>query len=185
VKGTWLTHAGFGLLALASAASAQEAGAPEAGRPVTPLKVHMVIAKQVGDKKISSMAYDFPCNANDRKVVMKMGVEVPVPVRKGESLEIQYRNVGANLECEASVLPGGRFNLRLAVEQSSLYTHAGTPAQRVPAPEDQTGSSPVFRTSTSMFSAVLRDGETARSISGTEPMTGEVVTFDVTLAVAK
>src|SRR5262245_45484865 len=100
----------------------------------------MVIAKQLGDKKVSSQSYDFPCNANDRKVMMKMGVEVPVPVRKGENVEIQYRNVGANLECEASALPGGRFNLRLVVEQSSLYTAAGTAAPRVPTPEEQTSS---------------------------------------------
>ena len=186
MKRTWLTHAGVGLLALANTASGQDKAEPEERRIVTPLKVHMVIAKQLGEKKISSLSYDFPCNANDRKLMMKLGVEVPVPVRKGEAVEFQYRNVGANIECEALPLPEGRFNLRFAVEQSSLYTAAGTPASvRVPSVDDQTNSPPVFRTSMGMFSVALRDGQTAHSVYGTEPTTGEVVSFDVTLTVVK
>jgi hypothetical protein len=166
---------------VAGTASAQEKAEP---RTVTPLKVQMVIGRQLGEKKVSSLSYGFPCNANDRKVQMKLGVEVPVPVRKGEGMEFQYRNVGANIECDATTLADGRFNLRLAVEQSSLYT-AGTAAVPLPGGRTLEEAPPVFRTSMSVFTVVLRDGQTAQSVSGTEPMTGEVVTFEVTLAVGK
>lgn len=184
MKRTWLSYAGCGLLVLSGTASAEEKAEP---RAVTPLRVNMVIAKQLGEKKVSNLAYAFPCNANDRKVTMKMGVEVPVPVRKGEGVEFQYRNVGANIECESSPLPDGRFALRLAVELSSLYSPAGAPTSAVDRRrmEDQSSSPPAFRTSMSMFSLALRDGQTAQSVSGTEPTTGEIVTFDVTLMVAK
>lgn len=182
MKRTWVSYAGCGLLVLSSTASAQEKAEP---RTVTPLRVNMVIAKQLGEKKVSNLAFAFPCNANDRKVSMKMGVEMPVPVRKGEGVEFQYRNVGANIECEASPLPDGRFNLRFAVEQSSLYAPEGAPASLRRPIEDQANFPPVFRTSMSVFSVALRDGQAAQSVSGTEPTTGEIVTFEVTLTVVK
>jgi hypothetical protein len=43
----------------------------------------------------------------------------------------------------------------------------------------------MFRTSTSVFSVVLRDGQATQMVAGTDPITGEVVTFDVTLTAAK
>lgn len=186
MKGTWLTHAALGLTVLASTVAAQEKTESDARRTVVPLKVQMTIARQLADKKVGSLSYAFPCNANDRKALVKVGVEVPVPVRKGESLEFQYRNVGANIECEASPLPDGRFNLRFAVEQSSLYTAPGT-AATTPGPRlaDQAENPPMFRTSTSMFNVVLRDGQPTQTVAGTDPITGEVVTFDVTLSVVK
>jgi len=43
----------------------------------------------------------------------------------------------------------------------------------------------LFRTAKSYFNAVLRDGQTTEAVSGADPLTGEVVSIDVTLAVAK
>jgi hypothetical protein len=183
----WISQAGLGLLMLTSVVAGQEKAEPEERKAVTPLKVHMVMAKQLGDKKLSSLSYSFPCNANDRKAVMKLGVEVPVPVRQGASVEFQYRNVGANIECEALPLPEGRFSLRFQVEQSSLYTAAGASGSQAVERtlDDQAKSPPLFRTSMSMFNVALRDGQTTQSVSGTDPITGEVVTFDVSLTVVK
>jgi hypothetical protein len=187
VKRTCVSYAGLGLLALAGAAFAQEKPEPEVRKNVMPLKVQLTIARQLAEKKVSSLSYAFPCNANDRKALVKVGVEVPVPVRKGEGLEFQYRNVGANIECEALALPEGGFNLRFAVEQSSLYTASGAaaPAASARALADQAESPPMFRTSTSVFSVVLRDGQATQMVAGTDPITGEVVTFDVTLTAVK
>jgi hypothetical protein len=181
----WVSHAGLGLLLLANTVAGQDN--PEGRKAVTPLKVHFVIAKQLGDKKLSNLSYAFPCNANDRKALVKMGVEVPVPVRKGEAVEFQYRNVGANIECEASPLPDGRFNLRFTVEQSSLYTApGGSGAQATTRSlEEQASSPPLFRTSMSMFNVAIRDGQTAQTVAGTDPITGEVTTFEVTLTLSK
>ena len=186
MKRKQISYAAASLLVLAGAAAAQEPAQPEGQRAVVPLEVHLVVTKQLADKKVSSLSYAFPCNANDRKGMMKLGVEVPVPVRKGEGVEYQYRNVGANIECEASPLPEGRFNLRLAVEQSSLHGGgaSGLPAGERPV-DEQAKDPPLFRTAVSSFNLVLRDGQTARSMAGTNPVTGEVVTFEVRLSVVK
>jgi hypothetical protein len=181
----WTAGAAFGLLALAGAAAGEQKG--EAERParlVTPLKVQLVVTKRLGDKKVGSLTYSFPCNTAEAKLSLNMGVEVPVPVRKADKVEFQYRSVGSNIECEASALADGRFDLRLAFEQSSLYP-AAKPAGPEPSLESRVDNPTLFRTARSVFNAVLRDGQTSEAVSGADPLTGEVVSIEVTLAVVK
>jgi hypothetical protein len=178
--------AAFGLLALAGAAAGEQKG--EAERParlVTPLKVQLVVTKRLGDKKLSSLSYSFPCNAAGAKLSLNLGVEVPVPVRKADRVEFQYRSVGSNIECEAAALADGRFDLRVAFEQSSLYNAGAKGAAPDESLESRVDNPMLFRTAKSYFNAVLRDGQTTEAVSGADPLTGEVVAIDVTLAVAK
>jgi hypothetical protein len=188
VKGIWISHAGVGILLLATAGAGQEKGdAERAPNVVTPLKVQLVVTRQLGDKKISSLAYSFPCNTTDPKFSLNLGVEVPVPVRKGDKVEFLYRSVGSNIECEASALPAGRFDLHFAFEHSSLY---GAGAKTGSSAQEQTLESRIdnptlFRTAKSLFNAVLRDGQTTQSVAAADPLTGEIVTVDVTLTVVK
>jgi len=175
-------------LVWASAAAGQEKA--EAERPqklVTSLKVQLIVTKHLGDKKVSSLSYSFPCNTADPKLSLSLGMEVPVPVRKADKVEFQYRNVGANIECEASGLPDGRFKLHLAFEQSSLYSvgvKTGTPVPEQTL-ESRVDNPTIFRTARSLFNPVLRDGQTMQAVTGTDPLTGELVTVDVTLGVVK
>jgi hypothetical protein len=180
-----MVRATVGALALASAAVAQDKGDVErTARLVTPLKVQLVVVKLLGDKKLGSLAYTFPCNTADRKLSLNLGVEVPVPVRKGDKVEFQYRSVGSNIECDASALADGRFNVHVAFEQSSLY-NAGAKAGPEPSLESRLDNPTLFRTTKSIFNAVLRDGQTTQAVAGTDPLTGEMVTVDVTLTVLK
>jgi hypothetical protein len=180
-----MVGATVGALALASAATGQEKPEAErAARLVTPLKVQLVVAKQTGDKKVGSLAYTFPCNTADRKLSLNLGVEVPVPVRKADKVEFQYRSVGSNIECDASALGDGRFNLHVAFEQSSLY-NPGAKAGPEPSLESRLDNPTLFRTTRSVFNAILRDGQTTQAVAGTDPLTGEMVTVDVTLTVLK
>jgi hypothetical protein len=183
-----MTRAAVAFLVLASAAAGQEKGETErAQKLVTSLKVQMLVTKTLGDKKVSRLSYSFPCNTADPKLSLSLGVEVPVPVRKADKVEFQYRNVGANIECEASALSDGRFNLRFAFEHSSLYSvgaKAGTPLPEQTL-ESRVDNPTIFRTARSLFNAVLRDGQTTQAVAGTDPLTGEIVTVDVTLAVVK
>ena len=186
MKSNWMVGATVGALALASAAAGQEkAEAERAARLVTPLKVQLVVAKQAGDKKVGSLAYTFPCNTADRKLSLNLGVEVPVPVRKADKVEFQYRSVGSNIECEASALGDGRFDLHVAFEQSSLYNPGAKAAGPEPSLESRLDNPTLFRTTRSVFNAVLRDGQTTQAVAGTDPLTGEMVTVDVTLTVLK
>jgi hypothetical protein len=179
------SRAAIGLMLLAGTVTGQEKG--ETDRPPNvpiPVRVQLVIHKQLGDKKLSSLAYAFPCSPHDRKTTLKFGVEVPVPVRKAESVEFQYRNVGANIECEANRVPEGRFHLRIAFEQSSVHG-AGEKATSEQSLESRAANPLLFRTATSHFTAVLRDGQTTQAVTGTDPLTGEVTAVDVTLTVQK
>ena len=188
MKGIWISHAGVGILLLATAGACQDKRDDERlPKVVTPLKVQLVVTKQVGDKKISSLSYSFPCNATDPKFSLNLGVEVPVPVRKGDKVEFLYRSVGSNIECEASALPDGRFNLHLAFEQSALYDGGPKTGSTVPPRdlESRVDNPTLFRTAKSLFNAVLRDGQTTQSVVAADPLTGEIVTVDVTLTVVK
>lgn len=179
-----MSHAGAGLLLLAPAVAAQDKGEAEQRPPaITPLRVQLVMSKQLADKKISSLAYSVPCNAGERKAMLKLGVEVPVPVRKADTVEFQYRNVGANIECDARRLADGRFNVHIAFEQSSLYA----PGEKVlgELTSERPAGAPFFRTSMNQFSALLRDGQTLQAVTGTDPVSGEVTAVDVTLTVLK
>lgn len=178
-----MSHAGAGLLLLAAAVAAQDKGEAEQRPPaITPLRVQLVMSKQLGEKKISSLAYSVPCNAGERKAMLKLGVEVPVPVRKAETVEFQYRNVGANIECDARRVADGRFNVHIAFEHSSLYVPGEKTAV---AEESRSAGAPFFRTSMSQFSVMLRDGQTLQAVTGTDPVSGEVTAVDVTLTVLK
>jgi hypothetical protein len=188
VKGIWISHAGVGILLLATVGASQEKGdAERLPKVVTPLKVQLVVTKQAGDKKISSLSYSFPCNATDPKFSLNLGVEVPVPVRKGDKVEFLYRSIGSNIECEASALPEGRFNLHLAFEQSALYDVGPKTGSTVPQPalESRLDNPTLFRTAKSLFNAVLRDGQTTQAVVAADPLTGEIVAIDVTLTVVR
>ena len=185
-----MSHAGVGLLLLASTVTGQEkseAERLEAERlhgGMAALRVQLVVSKQLGEKKLSSLAYSFPCS--DRKTQVKLGVEVPVPVRKSEAtLEFQYRNVGANIECDARPVAGGRFNVRISFEQSSLYPPGEKTAAGEQTLESRAANPPLFRTTNGQLTAMLRDGQTMQAITGTDPVTGEVTAVDLTLTVLK
>lgn len=173
------------LLVWTTGAAGQEAREAEPPPSATPsLRVELVVNKLLAGKKVSSLVYAFPCG--DRKTTMKLGVEVPVPVRKGgDLLEFQYRNVGANIECEARPMQGGRFGVRLGFEQSSLHLAGDKTAAGEQTLESRAANPPVFRTAMGQLTAVLREGQTTQAIMGTDPVSGEVTVVDVTLSAMK
>lgn len=186
MKNTW-TCAALALALAASAALAQEKAPEKADtaaprKPVAPLKVQLVLSKFKGEAKVGSLPYTLPCNADDRLPShLRMGIEVPilVTVAKEAPASYQYRSVGTNIDCRAAAVEDGRFRLEMTVEHSSIYS----------PPEEQArtamGSAPLFRTFRSGFVPILRDGETMQYTVATDPVSGEVVKVDVTLAVLK
>ena len=184
MKGSSISCWAVGVLVLATGVTGQETQPERPPDGTAPLRVQLVVHKQAGEKKLSSLAYSFPCN--DRKTTVKLGVEVPVPVRKSDAiLEFQYRNVGANIECEARPVAGGRFNVRINFEQSSLYPPGEKTAAGEQTLESRAANPPLFRTTMGQLTALLRDGQTMQAITGTDPVSGEVTAVDVTLTVLK
>jgi hypothetical protein len=198
MKKAWTYVPALALLVAAGAASAQDKSEERRAKtPVTPLKVQLVFTKLQGDRKVASLPYTLVCNADDnRKAIVRMGIEVPVPVGK-DGAEFHYRNVGTNLDCSANRLDDGRFELWLGVEQSSVYSTLEDSVRRAgeTGGEPRSGNwamsgtlvanAPIFRSFNTQFSPILRDGQTAQYTAATDPVSGEVVKIEVTVNVVK
>ena len=191
--------------------AARSQSSPEAhefsrGVSPTPLRIQVVFSKYQGETKVASLPYTLTCNAGERgpggPAILRMGVEVPVPVAMGTAKEgaagfqsIQYKNVGTNIDCRAGgPSADGRFRLELNIEQSSIYSvedkgrragGAGGDVRAPVVPEVGAGGMPMFRTFRASFVPMLRDGQTVQYTAATDPVSGEVVKIDVTVTVVK
>jgi hypothetical protein len=164
----------------------------ERAEPV-PLKVTFVLSRHKGDKKISSLPYVLGVASNTLRTTLRMAVQVPVATAvfgqqvEGKSIpqtSYQYRDVGTNIDCMATALPGGVYQLVVTVEDSSLQLQAD-PAQKDTQVSSRTTEMPAFRSFKSSFAILLKDGQTTQYTSATDPVSGEVVKIDLTLNVIK
>ena len=157
-------------------------------RPATPLKVQLTLTRFVGEKKIASVPYMLGVLTQSQKTSLRMGVQVPVVVtvfgQKGDGTVPQssynYRDVGTNIDCQATDLGNGLFNLSITVEDSAIQMDRAEPGDKTPLRDV-----PAFRSFRASFAMVLRDGQTMQYASATDPVSGEVMKIDVSLSLAK
>jgi hypothetical protein len=150
-------------------------------KPGVPLKLSLVYTRHQGDKKVSSLPYTLLLNADDRLGSrLRMGISVPIKVKDPDVPgNIVFKDVSNNIDCRASTLADGRYNVRCVIEQSSVYQAPG-------ASGDLTiSSTPVLRIFRADEAMILRDGQTTQYTSATDPVSGEVLKVDVTLNVMK
>jgi hypothetical protein len=146
----------------------------------TPVRVELVFSKYQDDDLTMRLPYTMLVNAEEEPQShhLRMGIEVPVSVDSQGSQ--QYRNVGTNIDCRARTLSEGRYMIELTVEQSSVY-----PAESVIASgrQLQAEGNPLFRTFSSNFRPILRDGERVELTTATDPVSGEVSKVEVSLEI--
>lgn len=169
---------------LAPGASAQPP-AQEPDGQLVPLRLQLVISRQLGEKKISSMPYTLWVTANeDAPTRLRMGVDVPVPTtvtsKETPVSSYQYRPVGTNIDCSARSAGGGRYKVNITLSDTSIHFDPKDSAQ----PGGMPGVA-AFRNFTSNFNILLRDGQTAQYTSAIDPVTGETLRVDATLEVLK
>lgn len=179
------------LIASATVVAAQEkpapppAGAAAQSPALVQAKITVVITRQAGDRKVTSLPYVFGVSVSER-TNLSMGSEVPIAAKapeggRGIPQGVTYRPVGTNIECALSLAAGGVFRLRFVIEDSSVYLDrdqkSGNPAY--------TNEFPSFRSFKTTFVALLRDGQTMQHTSATDPVSGELMKVDVTLNVVK
>ena len=194
------------LATLAATGRAQDAPKPEGAKapdavtsrpkktPVM-LRVQITIARYQAERKLASVPYTVLLTTDEKRVRLRMGVEVPIPVTSfsksddGKSIpatSFQYRNVGTNIDCWAQDSSGdGLFQVGLSVENSSIYS---TTDARSTGGLNETGLAPdrpMFRSFNVSLNPILRDGQSIQTVASTDPVTGEVVKIDVTLNVVK
>jgi hypothetical protein len=157
-----------------------------------PLKVTLVISRYQGDKKLSSLPYTLMLTANDRQTTrLRLGTQVPVVTTvisqsKEATAPIQsynYRDVGTNIDCDASTAADGTFKLTLTIADSSVYYPDRTETA-VSSAITATGA-PAFRSFNSTFNILLRDGQTSQYIAATDSVSGQTLRLDATLNVQK
>jgi hypothetical protein len=149
------------------------------------LKVQVVISRYQGEKKLSSQPYTLSVRADGARANLRMGMQVAIPA-SGPSADakatvmstVMYKDVGTAIDCLARSLDGGRYQLELTIDDSSLAAGA------VPTPF--ASGVPQFRSfRISGATSILRDGQTAQLTTASEKETGETAKVDVTLTVVK
>lgn len=156
---------------------------PETKREATPIRVQVVLAEYDGEKKVSSLPYTLPLNAeNPRggKASIRMGLRVPIVVSSGETAkQIQYQDLGTNLDGWAGKMEDGGFDLHLYVERSSAYSSAGQKAAGLGGAEVTT--QPVIQQFKTEFDLQVHEGQTLQSTLATDPLSGRVTKIEVTV----
>ena len=162
---------------------------------MVPLEIEVVVSRFQADKRISSIPYLLAVNAAgqlDRapETQLNMGADVPVPsmtftpVKEGANTappmrSYNYRSIGTSITAAAATAGESRFELRLNIDESSIFTTADNKQSGVMA------DMPAFRSFKSRNTLLLRDGQTRQYTAATDRVSGEVVKVDVTLRVVK
>lgn len=161
----------------------------KAEKAVTPLRVQVSFTEFDGDKKISSLPYTFLVNADDRgsPAAVRMGLRVPIETSSSNSgiKQIQYQDVGTNLDGRAEKTDDGRFLLKLSVEKSAVYLPGANPKTASVGGNEISNSQPIVQQFRTQVNLLIRDGQTIQSTVATDPVTGHVTKVDVTLNVIK
>jgi hypothetical protein len=187
------------LVAGAGAARAQEAPKPPEGVKsdtaviIIPLKIQVAFSEFDGEKKINSLPYtlnqnaEMPSGRDGTRTSLRMGIRVPIVTggKEGQGTQVQYQNVGTDIDCRVRVLPGGVFQLRLDLRRSSVYTATPDAKQADWKPSDVISSQPFFREFSGAVDLLLKDGQTGQTTMATDPVTGRVLRVDVTLTIIK
>ena len=157
-------------------------------KPVTPLRVQVVFTEYDGEKKISTLPYTLLVNADDRGPIaaLRMGLRVPiVTTTSGDTKQIQYVDLGTNLDGRAEKMEDGRFLLKLNVERSSAYSPASDQKVAAVGGKEISDRQPVIQQFHSQVNLLIRDGQTIQSTVATDPVTGHILKVDVTVSVMK
>lgn len=177
------------VLAVCGGAVAQEKAKDTAEfKPAVPMKVVVVLTEFDGEKKISSMPYTLsllapaPPRGNGS---LRMGLKVPILTRHNETQsDLQYMDVGTDIDARVEPAADGRFQLSLQVRRSSVHTLEG--ANKEVAWNTGEGSGrPILRSFSTGFDVLLRDGQSAQPATATDPVSGRVLKVEVTLNVVK
>jgi hypothetical protein len=157
--------------------------------PDIPLKVLVVFNEFDGEKKVSSMPYTLSALSSDDVYLaganLRMGIKVPILAQGKEAPQVQYLDVGTDIDCRVKRLEEGRFSLSLIVRRSSVHLPEGLSGKESTFTAGELSGRPVLRDFTGKFAVILRDAETKQTTVATDPVSGHVLKVEVTLNVVK
>jgi hypothetical protein len=150
-----------------------------------PLRIQVTFTEFEGDKKIASLPYTLNHNVTDNqtsRTSLRMGIKVPLVVGQNQ---VQYQNLGTDIDCNARMRRDGAFSLTLELRRSSVYTPGPDAKMVEPGPKDTVSGNPFIREFSGRVDALLRDGQTMQSTMATDPVSGRTLKVDVTVNVIK
>lgn len=159
-----------------------------------PLELQVVISRYQGEKRISSLPYVLSlksANISRGGASLRLGSRVPLRVQMfapapadgkpaAPMSQVNYENVGTNIDAGATALEDGRFEVTVTVNESSVVTDPqdlkATPGM---------GDYPVFRSYQSTNTLFVKEGQPKQFTAASDRVSGEVVRVEVKLTVVK
>lgn len=165
--------------------------APQAAKPLVPLKLQIVLSRYDGDKKIESLPFTVSANAGDSGATLRMQTQVAVPnnvvtppppnAPTGQTVPavtaFTYKSIGTEITCRATTLDDGRFSVRVDIlDTSVLPGKQGEPG---------VGGLPSFQSFSSSNMLILKDGQNIQYAMATDPVSGNVTKVEASVTVIK
>ena len=160
--------------------------------PSTPIKVQIVFTDFEGDKKTKSLPYVMYVNAPDSTELragwtkFRIGSRLPIYVGKNE---MQYMDVGTNVDARAAFTGDGHILLQLILERSWVEGEISVPITKSDASTaDLSGGhfqEPIIRGFKSELDMKLREGQPVESTVATDPISGKVVKVEISFTTVK
>jgi len=157
-----------------------------------PVQLQVVIGRSRDGRRISNKPYSLSAKMgrdtqpNERGASLRIGAQLPLPNNPAVAADGSrqasgyiFRTIGTNIDAAVFPRDNDRFAVTLWVSESSVYSELQQPAQLKP------GDAPVLRSYESTNTLMLRDGQTGHFAAGTDPISGDLVTVDVTLNLLK
>jgi hypothetical protein len=178
------------IMAMALCATAQDKDGKQdesAPRSVksTPIKVTITFAEFEGEKKLKSLPYVLVVapRENPPPSYSKLRMGSRVPVYTGKENGMQYLDIGSNIDCQASRLPDGTFDLRLGLDRSWVEGDVPVPVEKTQQASSGQFPEPVIRQFRSDLNLIMRDGQSVESTFATDPLSGKLFKVEVNLNV--
>ena len=170
------------LLAAGPGAAAQEAApkAPEAEKaPGRRLRVQFQETRQQGEATTASRPWSLLLHADAGRTHLFIGTQAAITWNDKDGTTTIFKNVGVTAEVTVTTLPDGRYAVDGWFETSQRRRMPTSPGE---APV--TAGNPILQAVEAQARLTLREGETVPVASAVDPVTGEVVRIDLTLAAA-
>lgn len=164
----------------AAAQDAPGAKSQEAEKaPGKRLRVQFQETRQRGDAAPVSRPNTLLLHADAGAARLFVGTQLAITKSDKEATTTTFKNAGVAVQVSVATLPDGRYRLDAEYEDSQKR---GLAVERAPGPV--TAGNPVLQVVKARSGLTLREGETVPLASAVDPVTGEVVRVELTLAAA-
>jgi hypothetical protein len=158
----------------------------------TSIKLQIIFAEFDGDKKVKSLPYVMYMNAPNSPELKagwdKMRIGSRIPVYTGNN-QMQYQDVGTNIDARSAYAEGGHLVLQLDFERSWVEGDVSVPITKTDAASSDTASGhfrePIIRAFRSELYMKLHEGQPVESTMATDPISGKVVKVEISFTVVK